>query len=95
MLLEIRTRARRDLRSITLHIGERSGDFIVAQRFAQRLLDRCRDLLEAPGMGAPYERRPGVRKLNEGAYKIFYRATESKVIVLRIWDGRRGNEPLI
>jgi plasmid stabilization system protein ParE len=82
MLLEIRSRAQRDLHSITFQIGQRSGDIVIAQRFAQRLLDRCQDLLEAPGMGAPYVRRPSVRKLSEGAYKIFYRVTDSKVVVL-------------
>ncbi len=46
-------------------------------------------------MGAPYVRRPSVQKLSEGAYKIFYRVTDSKVVVLRIWDGRREYDPLI
>ncbi len=95
MQLEIRPRARRDLRSIVLYIAKRNRDFVVAQRFGQRLLDRCEDLLKAPGMGSPYEERPGVRKLSEGAHKIFYRVTDSKVIILRFWDGRRERDPLI
>jgi len=95
MHLEIRPRAQGDLRSIVLYIAKRNSDFVVAQRFGQRLLDRCEDLLKAPGMGSLYEARPGVRKLGEGAYKIFYRVTNSKVIVLRIWDGRREKDPLI
>jgi plasmid stabilization system protein ParE len=91
--LKIRTRARRDLRSLVLYIGGRNGDLIVAERFAQRILARCNDLVLAPGMGSPYGQREGVRKINEGAYKILYRATPSKIIVLRIWDGRRGTNP--
>jgi plasmid stabilization system protein ParE len=91
--LEIRTRAQRDLRAIVLYIAGQNGDFVVAQRFGQRLLDRCEDLLKAPGMGAPYHQRQGIRKINEGAYKIFYQITETQVVILRIWDGRRSSDP--
>lgn len=44
-------------------------------------------------MGAPYGRKPGIRKINEGPYKIFYRVTENEITILRLWDGRRGAEP--
>ena len=37
----------------------------------------------------------GIRKLNEGTYKIFYRTTPTYVVILRIWDGRRGHDPLV
>lgn len=58
MLLEIRSRAQRDLHSITFQIGQRSGDIVIAQCFAQRLLDRCQDLLEASGNGRPLRETP-------------------------------------
>jgi plasmid stabilization system protein ParE len=93
--LEIRARARRDLRAIVLYIAEQNGDFVMAERFALRLLDRCSELSVAAGMGSLYQERPSVRKLNEGAYKIIYRVEKTKVIVLRIWDGRRGREPQV
>jgi plasmid stabilization system protein ParE len=70
-------------------------DSDTAERFSDRLLSRCEALLRAPGMGAPYGRKPGIRKINEGSYKIFYRVTESEVIILRLWDGRRGNDPYL
>ncbi len=44
-------------------------------------------------MGAPYRGRPQFRKVNEGPYKIFYRAFPQKIVILRIWDGRRGSDP--
>jgi len=91
--LEIRARARRDLRAIVLYIARQNGDFVVAQRFGMRFLDRCESLLPASGKGTPYRPRPGIRKLNEGAYKIFYHATKTHVVILRIWDGRRGHDP--
>jgi plasmid stabilization system protein ParE len=93
--LEIRTRAQRDLRAIVLYIAKQNGDFVVAGRFGQRLLDRCESLLTAPGKGTPYRPRPAIRKLNEGAYKIFYKVTKTHVVILRVWDGRRGHNPLI
>ena len=82
--LEIRTRAQRDLRAIVFYIAKQNGDFVVAERFGQHLVDRCESLLSAPGKGTPYRPRPGIRKLNEGAYKIFYKATNTHVVVLRI-----------
>jgi plasmid stabilization system protein ParE len=91
--LEIRTRAQGDLRAIVLYIAKQNGDFIIAQRFGQRLLDCCESLIPAPGKGTPYGPRPGIRKLNEGAYKIFYQVTKAHVVILRIWDGRRGRDP--
>jgi plasmid stabilization system protein ParE len=91
--LEIRTRARRDLRAIVLYIAKQNGDFVVAQQFAHRLLDRCEDLVKAPGMGIPYRQRSGTRKVNTASYKILYQVTKTHVVILRIWDGRRGHDP--
>jgi plasmid stabilization system protein ParE len=91
--LEIRTRAQRDLRAIVLYIAKQNGDFVVAERFGALLLDRCESLLSAPGKAMPYRPRPGIRKLNEGAYKIFYHTTKTHIVILRIWDARRGHDP--
>jgi plasmid stabilization system protein ParE len=92
---EIRARALRDLRAIALFIATQTGESLTAQRFAQRLLDQCARLADIPGMGTPYAPRSGIRKLNVGAHKIFYQVTSTKVIVLRIWDGRRGHDPFL
>ena len=91
--LEIRTRAQRDIRAIVLYIAQHNGDFVIAERFGQRLVDRCESLLSAPGKGTPHMPQTRVRKLNEGAYKIFYQVTKTHVVVLRIWDGRRAHDP--
>jgi plasmid stabilization system protein ParE len=93
--LEIRTRAQRDLRAIVLYIAKQNGDFVIAERFGQHLVDRCESLLSAPGKGMPHMPQTRVRKLNEGAYKIFYQVTETHVVILRFWDGRRGSNPKI
>jgi plasmid stabilization system protein ParE len=93
--LEIRARAHGDLRAIVLYIAKQNGDFVIAERFGMRLLDCCESLLSAPHKGTPYRPRPNIRKLNEGAYKIFYQVAKNLVVILRIWDGRRGHDPKV
>jgi len=91
--LEIRTRAQRDIRAIVLYIAKQNGDFVIAERFGQHLVDRCESLLSAPSKGTPHMPQTRLRKLNDGAYKIFYQITKTHVVILRIWDGRRGRDP--
>ena len=93
--LEIRDRAISDIENIATYIARKNRDSLIAERFARRLLDRCSELIVAPGMGATYLKRADVYKINEGAYKILYRVTDTKVIVLRIWDGRRRGGPRV
>ncbi len=64
-----------------------------AERLGYRLVTSCESLLAAPHKGTPSDLGPDVRKINEGPYKIIYRVTPRHVIILRIWDGRRGSEP--
>ena len=92
---EIAERAAKDISSIAVYIAKRNRDNVIAERFAQRLLGRCVALTETPHVGIPHPTISGVRKINEGAYKIFYRVTETHIEILRIWDGRRGHEPII
>jgi plasmid stabilization system protein ParE len=82
----------RDIVRLTRYISD-ARDPQTATAVTIRLKARCEALLFAPRMGAPYSRLPGIRKINEGPYKIFYRVTEDQVIILRLWDGRRGTEP--
>lgn len=91
--LEISDRAIGDLEKIARYITKQNRDAVVARRFAGRLLERCSELINAPGMGSPYLDRTGFRKINEGAYKILYQVTETHVVILRIWDGRRRRGP--
>jgi len=93
--LRLKPQVRRDLRAIALYIARANQDINSGQVVALRLARRFQDILHAPGMGAPYHERSGVRKINEGPYKIFYRVAASEVIILRIWDGRRGHDPAL
>lgn len=90
--LTIRLSAQRDI-TRTLDYIALEADRAAALRYVDRLQRRCEALLPTPGKGMPYGRKPGIRKINEGAYKIDYRVTEAEIIILRLWDGRRGTEP--
>ena len=83
---------RRDVAGIAAYIFQ-AADAQTAGNVVLRLRQRCETLINAPGSGAPYLPKAGVRKVIEGPYKIFYRVTDAHVIILRIWDGRRGTEP--
>ena len=85
---------RRDIARLTDYLTRVAGEQ-TANAFAIRLKARCEGLPRAPGKGAPYGRKPDVRKINEGPYKIFYRVTETEIVILRLWDGRRGSEPYL
>ena len=89
--LEISRLARSDFRRIAAYLSKEAGHEVAA-RFVLHLENRCREIPPAPGMGTPYPGRSGVRKVIEGNYKIIYRTTDSAIIILRIWDGRRGSE---
>jgi plasmid stabilization system protein ParE len=89
LLLKFRERARRDL----LEIVDYNGDYEVARQFGHHLVERCDELRRAPGADSPSALLLGIRKINEGAYKIYYRKEDSKIVILRIWDGRRGRNP--
>ena len=91
--LKFHVQAERDLDAIIFYIARQNGDFVVAQRFGLRLVERCEKISSAPGKGMPHGPRPNIRKVNEGAYKIFYQVTMTHVLILRIWDGRRGRNP--
>jgi plasmid stabilization system protein ParE len=93
--LKFRLRARRDLYAIVLFISKQNKDWTVARRFGGRLISRCRDLVKAPYSGSTQQIGADVRKIVEGPYKIFYRVSETKIVILRIWDGRRGHDPLL
>jgi plasmid stabilization system protein ParE len=59
-----------------------------AERIGHALIDRVA-LENFPLLGAPYAKRPGIRKLVSRPYIIFYRANleEGRVDVLRYWHG--------
>jgi plasmid stabilization system protein ParE len=87
-------KAVQDLNRLLVYLAAASDPF-TARRFVDQMRARCSGLITAPGMGSPYSRRLGIRKVNEGPYKIFYRVTPAEVIILRIWDGRRSGRPRV
>jgi plasmid stabilization system protein ParE len=91
--LRLLRRANRDLLEILDFIAARERSDALARRFGDRLIATCENLTRAPGAGAPSKAADDVRKITDGAYKIYYRVTDQDVIILRIWDGRRGSEP--
>jgi plasmid stabilization system protein ParE len=63
--LEIRDRAIIDIEKIALYIAQRNRDAFVAERFARRLLDKCAELVDAPGVGSVYLERRAIRRIND------------------------------
>jgi len=93
--LSFRIRAERDFDDILNYIAEQNDDDEIAKKFGERLYAKCAELTKAPGMGSPHRSRPQFRKVIEGPYKIFYRVYPQKIVILRIWDGRRGSDPRV
>ena len=65
-------------------------------RIGNALMDRVAILENFPLVGAPYPKRPGIRKLVSRPYIIYYRPrTEAGCVdILRYWHGAR-REPEI
>jgi plasmid stabilization system protein ParE len=76
-----------DLANAVRHIAK--NDPPTAERIGHALIDRVAILENFPLLGAPYPKRPGVRKLVSRPYIIFYRANveEQRVDILRYWHG--------
>ena len=83
-----------DLAAAVRHIAK--DDPRTAERIGHALIDRVAILENFPLLGAPYPKRPGVRKLVSRPYIIFYRARpeENRVDILRYWHGAQG-EPVL
>ncbi len=76
-----------DLEGIVRYVA--GHDPQAAGRLGNRLLDQAESLAQFPHRGGPVRRRPGVRKLVQAPYLIFYRVNEPahSVEVLRFWHG--------
>jgi toxin ParE1/3/4 len=83
-----------DLSAIVRHIARDNPQ--AAVRFGDRLIDQVLILEHFPFLGAPYARRPVVRKLVSRPYIIYYRPRIEAgcVDILRYWHGARGESPL-
>jgi plasmid stabilization system protein ParE len=67
------------LQQIVSHIARDHPD--AALRFGMRLVDHAELLADFPELGAPYRKRPGVRRLACKPYFIYYRVQHEKRLV--------------
>jgi plasmid stabilization system protein ParE len=83
-----------DLEEVVRYIAK--DDPATAVRVGNELIDRVAILENFPLLGAPYPKRPGVRKLVSRPYLIFYRPRleENSVDILRYWHGARTEPEL-
>lgn len=74
-------------------IGRRSPRS--GQRFRQTILRRLRLLADSPFSGRRVAEQPdeNLREVLVGPYQIAYLVETHRVLVLRIWDARRGTLP--
>lgn len=79
-----------DLESAVRFIAKHDPD--AAVRAGNALIDRVSILENFPLVGAPYPKRPGVRKLVSRPYVIYYRPRleDNCVDILRYWHGARS-----
>jgi plasmid stabilization system protein ParE len=92
MTVKLTEEAERDLFAIIDHIG--IDNPAAARKVYHRIMSSLRHLGRFPRMG-PATGLPEVRTRNvpRYAYKASYRIEGEDVLVLRVWDGRRGSEP--
>jgi plasmid stabilization system protein ParE len=83
-----------DLEEVVRYIAK--DDPATAARIGNTLIDRVTILQDFPLIGAPYPKRPGVRKLVSRPCIIYYRPRLDAgcVDILRYWHGAR-REPEI
>ena len=83
-----------DLEEVVRHIA--NDDPATAIRIGSALIDRVEILENFPLLGAPYPKRPGVRKLVSRPYLIFYRPRleVKSVDILRYWHGAQREPDL-
>ena len=83
-----------DLEEVVRHIAR--DDPVAAICIGNALIDRVEILEDFPLLGAPYPKRPGVRKLVSRPYLVFYRFREREkfVDILRYWHGAQREPDL-
>lgn len=89
MILVLSPRARSDLEDIWLIVAQGSGPE-AADRWLDRVHDRCRGLLTDPLSGRDRsELVPEIRSVVVRPWVVFYRVSEARVEVVRVLHGRR------
>jgi len=78
-------RAIQRLQQVVSRIAQENPE--AALRFGMRLVDHAELLAEFPELGAPYHKRPGVRRLSCKPYFIYYRVQHERrtVEIMDYW----------
>ena len=92
MRLEFSSRAEHDLENILGYIALEAGPE-TAWRYGLKIREKCFEICSAPRMGRRHPIHLKIRKINVGPHKIFYREEQDRIVIHRIWDGRRGSQP--
>lgn len=80
--------ARQDLIEINDYIAK--DDIDAADRFLDRIYEKCKLLASFPNMGAKCdELMPGLRSFPVGDRLIFYRLTDTGIEIIRVVSGYR------
>ena len=79
-----------DLRSVRDDIAA-EGRPAAAKRLAEKIRDSVLRLRAFPNSGRPVPEFPsaGYREVIVSPYRVVYELTENRVVVLRVWHGRR------
>ncbi|NEP47052.1 MAG: type II toxin-antitoxin system RelE/ParE family toxin, partial [Okeania sp. SIO2H7] len=80
--------ARQDLIDINDYIAE--NDIDAADRFLDRIYEKCQLLANFPNMGAKREElMSGLRSVPVGDYLVFYRVAGTGIEIIRVVSGYR------
>ena len=84
----ISERADNDFLEIYRFLAERNS--VVAESLAREIDSKFRNLSRFPFIGRERSSlAPGIRSVVAGAYVIFYLVERSRIVIVRILDGRR------
>jgi toxin ParE1/3/4 len=78
----------RDLESISSYFADVNVE--AGEKFLQRFGKRCQQLASFPNIGRSYDNlQVGLRGLPLDGYVILYRATEDRIEIVRVANGRQ------
>jgi toxin ParE1/3/4 len=85
-----------DLVSLTTYIADQSGSRALAERFANRIRRKCREIAHAPILlGRPRpELLPDLRGFTFGNYLILFRHLGETVEIVNVIEGHRDIEAI-
>jgi toxin ParE1/3/4 len=85
--------ASRDLEEISTYYSIHNIE--AGEKLISELENRCKYLVSFPKMGRSYQMiRPDLRGIACSGYIIFYRVSETSVVILRVVNGSRDLETL-